>query len=165
MRACYILLLPAVILLASFGATPVSGQAILASGASPDTPESIETTRANGNSRRALRNHWTDNIDDRNAGESDNEDRGISGTAKILKRLKNWADKDTKLMKMLSGGAVDDLALFAELYTRKADPYRMFTKMNLSKLSVAEKKTDEVYLKWAAYFDYWVDRNAGKIKA
>ncbi|KAH7463618.1 hypothetical protein PRIC1_006677 [Phytophthora ramorum] len=160
MRACSILLLGVVVLLEAVTTTLVSGQTKLESGASPETPQSLDIAQTDDNTKRALGNNWTTNVAFRSP-----EERGVPGFKKIRNGLKIWVDKDRKFVQMLTGGAAKDSALFAKLYTKKAIPSRMFTKMKLSELSVAEKKTDEAYLKWAAYFDYWVDRNTGKIKA
>ncbi|KAL3668883.1 hypothetical protein V7S43_006172 [Phytophthora oleae] len=157
MRACYILLLAVTILLVNIFEVATATTAPKSAQLEKADPSTNDVELIRGTRTRALRSHKTENEDEQSV--NDSEERSIPGITKIITGLKNWADVEKRLTKQLMKGESN----FAKLYTKKVDPYDLFTRFKFGDLSKAEKADSALYQMWAKYFDFWVDSNAGKV--
>ncbi|KAG6611872.1 putative secreted RxLR effector protein [Phytophthora cinnamomi] len=135
-----------------------------------DQPELVSRNTVSNHDQRFLRSHNTNSV----KGDGDStgsEERGAEDAVKALAKqlrvklvpkLKALADKELKAELLYLSGASH-----AQLYKNKVDPSVIYKRLHIHKLveslSKADLEVNPVYKKWAGYFNYWVNRNTGKI--
>ncbi|CAI5737331.1 unnamed protein product [Hyaloperonospora brassicae] len=82
------------------------------------------------------------------------------GTPSALEANPLKGVKQSKKYLVLAKEFLRGESAFPQLYNDKTKtPYMTFTRLGFGKLSSEEKQANELYLIWAKYFDYWVNRN------
>ncbi|GMF40896.1 unnamed protein product [Phytophthora fragariaefolia] len=125
------------------------------------------------NQQRFLRSH--------NTAHSDNEERATKDAvtklstrfsqlksklqaSKLWESMKSLTDKELRAERLYLSGASH-----AKLYENKVDPDLIYRRLDIHTIAkwynydLVALMGDPKYSKWARYFDYWVDRNSGKI--